>query len=195
MVSQYLPLHKLLLEDFLGIIKTFHSVFPNSTVWLGQNHAVLLGSDKPLRIDFNQWSGKIATMEKDPYFYNNPYHLASCLAFDGEAIARLAQSIPLNTDNRPITEFFRLSSLSSDNLAINLSYLNQHRGGLERTFTAIPDREKMNRFKADNKLMTEGIILNLKGNRKGFLEKLREASDLNPDNDELPFLYKFYSRN
>jgi hypothetical protein len=66
---------------------------------------------------------------------------------------------------------------------------------VDRTFQALPDKATMDRFIADNKLMTEGIIFNLSGNRRGFLDKLRDASALNPENEELPYLYEFYSRN
>ena len=65
MISQYLPLHKLRLNDFLGLIKTFQSVFPYATVWLGQYHAILLGSGQPLKIGFEDWSDRIKKMPEE----------------------------------------------------------------------------------------------------------------------------------
>jgi spermidine synthase len=69
MVSQYLPLHKLRTQDFLGIICTFQSVFPNCTVWLGHFHAVLLGSMEPISVDLEQWNQRVASIGSDAYLY------------------------------------------------------------------------------------------------------------------------------
>ncbi|MCK4978907.1 MAG: fused MFS/spermidine synthase, partial [Candidatus Delongbacteria bacterium] len=44
MVTQYLPMHKLLTKDYSGIINTFNSVFPNMTIWLGHTHTLLVGT-------------------------------------------------------------------------------------------------------------------------------------------------------
>ena len=192
MVSQYLPLHKLLPDDFLGIIKTFHSVFPSATVWLGQSHAVLLGSNGPLKVDFGQWSEKIAESVRDPYFYNNPYHLAACLVLDSAGIAQFPEHIRINTDNRPLTEFFRLSSFENGNMVLNLNYLDENRSNTSGIFSNIPDQEMMQRFVAGNKLFTKGIAADLQGNRRELLNMLRQASLVNPENEEYPFLIRFY---
>lgn len=193
MVSQYLPLHKLLPEDFAGIIKTFHLVFPNSTVWLGHNHAVLLGSMQKLRIDFAKWSERMQTSADDPYFYKNPYHLAACMVLDGTGIENFGNTVKINTDNRPLTEFFRLSSFRNDNIVHNLKFLNNNREAVYRTFSGIPDRAGMDRYIQGNRLLTEGLMSDFEGNRRMLMRKLMEAATVNPDNEEYPFLIKFYS--
>lgn len=191
MVSQYLPLHKLLPADFKGIIKTFHTVFPNSTVWLGHNHAVLLGINGHLKIDFGQWSENISASAKDPYFYNNPYHLAACLVLDSASIEQFSPVIKQNTDNRPLTEFFRLSSFDAKNLTTNLDFLNKSRTGVNSVFINIPDQQMMDRFIDGNKLLTEGLYYDLQGNRREFFNKLQAAVEANPENEEYPFLIRF----
>lgn len=190
MVSQYLPLHKLRLQDFLGIIKTFHSVFPNATVWLGMNHAVLL-SAAPY-IDFGQWSARVASLQRDPYFYGNPYSLAANLLFDGSSIAAFDPRIPINTDDRSYTEFFNMSAFDENNLANNLNYVNQHRADVSAVFRNVPDSMMMQRFVNRNRLLTDAISANISGNSALFRQKLIEAIKANPENEELPFLLKFY---
>lgn len=192
MVSQYLPLHKLLPDDFQGIIKTFHSVFPNSTVWLGQNHAVLLGSLNTVKIDFKAWSAKIESSGKDPYFYNNPYHLAACLVFDSNAISEFPVNVRINTDNHPLTEFFKLSSFKNDNIIHNLKFLDENRCNVFETFTNVGDSAAMMRFVAGNSLLAKGSAADLKGNRREFINKLKQAVLVNPENEEYPFLIRFY---
>lgn len=192
MVSQYLPLHKLLPEDFLGIIKTFCTVFPGSTVWLGQSHAVLLGAAAPYKVDFETWAANISKSVKDPYFYNNPYHLAACLVLDSKAVAAFPKHIKINTDNRPLTEFFRLSSFENGNMILNLNFLDKSRPNVSDFFNNIPDSSMMQRFINGNKLFTKGIAGDLQGNRTELLVKLSEASLANPENEEYPFLQRFY---
>lgn len=194
MVSQYLPLHKLLPEDFQSIIKTFASVFPNATIWLGQNHAVLLGSTHSLKIDFKSWESRIQQSMQDPYFYNNPYHLASCLMLDYTAISKFPDDIPILTDDKPLTEFFRLSSFDNRNMGLNLLYLHQNRIEPGRVFHTIPDIEQMQRFVLGSQLTTEGILLNMAGDKRGFIRKLQEAAQNNPENEEIPFLIRFYTQ-
>lgn len=190
MVSQYLPLHKLRQEDFLGIIRTFHSVFPDATVWLGLNHAVLLSGAG--HIDFQEWSKRIASLNKDPYFYSNPYHLAANLIFDSTQIAGFPDNIRINTDNRSYTEFFKMSAFDENNLPNNLNFVNKHRADVFRVFNHVPDSAVMQRFILGNRLLTEGIYANLSGDRARFRQKLLEAIKANPGNEELPFLLRFH---
>lgn len=192
MVSQYLPVHKMRLDDLLGIIKTFHAVFPGATVWLGHSHAILLGGREPLRIDFPAWSARVAASVKDPYFYANPYHLAASLIFDGAAIAAFPERIRLNLDHRPLTEFFALESLDEANTPRNLAFLNDHRVAPERLFAAVPDAAALARFVEGNRLLTAGIVKDVAGDRAGFLAAVAEAAQANPENEEYPFLIKFF---
>ncbi|MBK9356433.1 MAG: fused MFS/spermidine synthase [Bacteroidales bacterium] len=191
MVSQYLPLHKLLPADFQGIIKTFHTVFPNSTIWLGHNHAVLLGANGPLSIDFQQWTENISRSVKDPYFYTNPYHLVACLVLDSTQISKFTADIKVNTDDKPYAEFFKLSSFEAGNLTSNLDFLNKNRCDVNRVFRNIPDQAMMRRFVRGNELLTEGVFYDLQGNRKEFLNKLQAAAAANPEDEEYPFLIQF----
>lgn len=194
MVSQYLPLHKLLPEDFLGIIKTFHEVFPGATIWLGQSHAVLLGSVEPLKVDFTKWADRIAASPDDPYFYKNPYHLAANLVLNDAAISSFSEDILLNTDNRSLPEFFRLSAFENDNMVLNLKYLSENRVEVSTVFYNLPDTLLMQRFVAGNRIFAEGVAADLQGNRQALLYKLQEAAQANPENEEYPFLMKFYGR-
>lgn len=194
MVTQYLPLHKLNKEDLLGLIKTFHSVFPNSIVWLGHYHAVLMGSMNPIKIDFEEWAKRIAKLPKDIYFYSNPYHLAASLIYDSQAIENFDKSIKINTDDHSYVEFFDFSVFEEANLPDNLAYLNFSRDGVWRVFYNVPDRMMLKRFVEGNKLMTRGLEGMLRNNRRLLFNQLQKAIRINPENEELPFLVKLYSR-
>jgi len=192
MVSQYLPLHKLRTEDFLGLIATFHTVFPHSTVWLGHYHAVLLGSLEPLSIDFADWAANVASIGQDRHLYVDPYHFAATLMLDGPAIAKLGVDSRINTDDRSYTEFFAPGCLAEDNLGKNLRFLMDSRTETAAVFANVEDQARMERFVQGNQLLTESLYHKLGGDEPRSLELLRRACQVNPEDREFPFLIRLY---
>ena len=194
MVSQYLPIHKLLRKDLMGIIKTFHSVFPDASVWIGHYHLILIGSNGAPKIDFVKWTENISKSEKDIFFYKNPYHIAACMIMDSAQIVKTTKDIKINTDDFSYVEFFSLSSFNSDNLTKNLDYLSNNRVKNNGVFYNIYDQLKMERFIKGNELLTNGLYYFLQGNTNEFKNQLLKACEANPEDEEFPFLIKFYFR-
>jgi spermidine synthase len=192
MVSQYLPLHKLRLVDLLGIIKTFHSVFPNTTVWLGQYHAILLGKKGEGKIDFTKWKENVEKLPEDMFLYSEAYHMAANLVLSDADIEKFPDSVKLNTDELSYTEFFSLECLNSENLWENLKYLSENRSKISDVFSDMDDPGTMERFVKGNIKMTEGLYYSLKGDQTNSIKSLREACIINPEDQEYPFLIKFY---
>ena len=190
LVSQYLPLHKLRTAELMGLIATFHDVFPDGAVWLGHYHAVLLGSTAPLRLDFGEWAARAAALGEDPSFYGDPYHLAATLLLDGPAIGRLTAGARLNTDDRSYTEFFAPGCLDEANLSANLRFLQERRVGIGAVFDGIPDPALMARFVEGNRLLTESLVRQTGGDPRGGLQALQEACRANPEDLEYPFLIR-----
>jgi len=192
MVSQYLPLHKLRPEEFLGIVATFHSVFPNSTLWLGHYHAVLLGGLDPLETPFEDWADEVAALGQDNNFYLNAYHLAATLVLDGPAIAELTAGRPINTDDLSYTEFFDTDCLREDNIGRNLKLLAEARIDPRRLLTDCPRPDLMDRYLEGNNLLTESLYYRLLKDNNRSRQLMLEAIRANPENQEFPFLMKLY---
>jgi len=192
MVSQYLPLHKLRPEEFLGIIKTFESVFPHSTVWLGHYHAVLLGGVDPMQIQFDDWDENVQKLGKDKHFYVNAYHLAATLMLDGPAIHELGAQSAINTDDKSYTEFFNSDCLLENNIGLNLQFLMDSRCDVGGIFKNIPRPDLMDRYLAGNRLLTESLYYKLERDDQRSLELLKQAIRANPEDQEYPFLIKLY---
>ena len=192
MVSQYLPLHKLRPEEFLGIIKTFESVFPHSTVWLGHYHAVLLGGLDPLQTDFEKWDANVKKLGKDQHFYVNAYHLAATLMLDGPAISQLGAQSLINTDNKSYTEFFDADCLLENNIGLNLKFLMNSRCDIDGIFENIPRPDLMGRYLEGHRLLTESLHYKLERDDRRSLDLLKQAMRANPEDQEFPFLIKLY---
>ncbi|MEA2042541.1 MAG: fused MFS/spermidine synthase [Bacteroidota bacterium] len=195
MTSEYLPLHKLRKKDLLGIIKTFHSVFPNSSVWLGQYHAILFGKKGKGKIDFSTWQSNIYAQPKDDFFYLDPYHTAACMVMDKELINKLPADIEINTDNLNYTEFFSFDCFDDSNLYNNLKYLSDNRCAVSQVFNNIPDEARMNQYVAGNKALTESLYYSLSGKKQPAVKALQKACLINPEDKEFPFLLKLYYGN
>lgn len=192
MLSQYLPLHKLGERELLGILRTFHEAFPEGTVWLGQYHAVLLGTTSPLRVDFAQWSARAAALGHDLTFHTEPHHLASLLLLDAPALARLTAAAPVNTDDRSYTEFFGRGCLDEANLVRNLRLLAAARVDPAGVFTGVDDPARLRLASESQRRVTEALALILAGDRAGGVALLRQARAADPLDQELPFLVRLH---
>jgi len=188
MVTQYLPMHKLLFEDYAGIIKTFNTVFENTTVWLGHTHTILVGTIKPLKIDFADFSSK-ASQIKDQYLYNDPYSLASFLILDSSSVAKMTGGAAVCHDDKSYLDFFKFDSFLPENWSINAQKLLEYIAPSGIIYN-IGDQQKYERFCISTKLVLQGLIRSMSGDLRGYLSKLYEAYQITPENQEISFLIR-----
>jgi len=188
MVTQYLPLHKLLPKDYAGIIRTFNSVFENTTVWLGHTHTLLAGTKKPLKIEFADFKAK-AAMVQDQYLYNNPYSLASFLIFDKNSLSSLTGGSEICSDDRSYLDFFAMNSFLPENWAYNAENILKNMKNTD-VFYNVEDPQMLERFRVSTKIVLQALIQSMSGNPQGYIAKLYEALSITPENQEISFLIK-----
>jgi len=188
MVTQYLPLHKLLPKDYAGIIKTFNSVFENTTVWLGHTHTLLVGTKKPLKIDFADFKAKAALI-KDQYLYNNPYSLASFLIFDKNSLGSLAAGSEICSDDRSYLDFFAMNSFIYENWSYNAENILKNIKSTD-VFYNVDDPQMLERFRTSTGIVLQALIRSMSGDPNGYISKLYEALSITPENQEISFLIK-----
>jgi len=112
-MSVWTPLFALDHETMKMIVASFRDVFPHATIWFGTNarnkHIVLIGTQRPLRIDWGRFRQAIA----DPGVRDNlalvdledPFVLANCMLMDEASLAQYGQGGEFHTDNHPRLEF------------------------------------------------------------------------------------------
>ncbi|HUI92555.1 MAG TPA: fused MFS/spermidine synthase [Chitinivibrionales bacterium] len=109
-MCQWIPLHGILEKDYKIILNTFHTVFPYVAVYYSGGyktfgHTVLLGSRSPMTIDFFKAQELFQnTQIKDDLVrlnINTIYDFFNGFLMDQDAIAQLAGSAPVNTDDKP----------------------------------------------------------------------------------------------
>lgn len=114
LMVQWLPAHQLSLDEIKIITRTFQSIFPHTSIWygmIGTDTPVigLVGAEQKLEIDLTA----LETRYKDATFASNlreanlddPTIFMSNFIMEGNALRKLTEQMPINTDDHPIIEF------------------------------------------------------------------------------------------
>lgn len=100
-------------RSFLTALKTFHLVFPHSTVWLtpGREYLVFLGTPGKLEIDVGGFEAHLAARPElpgsDAYVIRDATDMLRCFFLDEDAVRRIVASedCPVFTVEHPVLEF------------------------------------------------------------------------------------------
>lgn len=182
-ICQYLPLHKLSLNEFKILIKTFSSVFPHTTVWLAHSHGILLATDTKIDIDFLSLSSNLQSIQDDILI--DPYLISSSLMLDEETVITFTAEAAINTDDHSYLEFFTTSSIKRENWDVNLSELMRFKINPLKLIVNIDDIEKMKRYLMAQEYFLNGLIYKNRGDIKNVIESFNLASEINPENVEI----------
>ncbi len=111
--AQWLPLHNLVPADFLGILKTFRSAFPEMFVLFASRYCVLVGAPAPLTIDpaaLSAGIGRRAEVAADlrAFGIETGEDLLKYVVLDGPAVDRLSEKAEMNRDDLAPVEFAEL---------------------------------------------------------------------------------------
>lgn len=112
LICAWVPTNSFTELQFQILLKTFLSVFPQSSLWyVNPNHLVLIGALGPLRVDFDRFLKTAAQPEvrRDlaRYTMEDPYRLLAYHLMDDEALDRYTRNIPVNSDDKPYLEYSR----------------------------------------------------------------------------------------
>jgi spermidine synthase len=149
--AQWLPLHNMVEADFLGVLRTFHGVFPQMLVLFANRYCVVIGSESPIAIDAQTLSERISkdprvAADLRPYGIESGEDFLKYLVLDGATVERLSASANVLTDDRASVEFAELQRVGiAETFPLNLALLVRgldpsalaHRTGLDSsTFEA-----------------------------------------------------------
>jgi len=182
-ICQYLPLHKLSLDEFKSVIKTFTMVFPHATVWLAHSHGILLSTERALNIDFKILNETLTKIKDD--ILNDPYLIVVSPILDEAAVNRFSIDAIINTDNHPILEFFRPSSLKRENWEVNICKLMDYKIDPKNIFYNIADEEKLGRYIKGQKHFVSALVYKNSGDIKNVIEEYKNGLAVNPENTEI----------
>jgi spermidine synthase len=108
-MTQWLPIHGLGVEDYQTLLRTFVHVFPHATLWRTSNYSILLGSTGQTRIDLERLrqrvGGKLVQNSLLDVGLGDPFLVLDHFMMDEHALRRFAGEGPLNSDERPYISF------------------------------------------------------------------------------------------
>lgn len=109
----WLPIYGMSLEEVQSLVKSFITVFPNSSLWYNNpEHLLLLGAKGNYPIDLAQVKARMELPEVAASLaaihLNDPFALLATYFCGSPGLYKFSGSVPGHTDNHPLVEFSRI---------------------------------------------------------------------------------------
>ncbi len=109
LMCQWIPLYEVGTDHYNSILNSFASVFPHVTAWFTGADSILIGSEKPIELDFEKFTARL----REPRVHADlqdigladPYRLLGTFLFEITPNDRSTTNARLNTDRFPFVEF------------------------------------------------------------------------------------------
>ena len=122
LLSTWLPIYGLSVDDMRGILKSFHSVFPHVQVWYENfephENTIVIASMQPIAIDpasLGRRLGAVAVAnDLADVGINSTIQVLDFFMLGDRAVAEFSRTGRLNTDDHPRLEFLAPQSLAQE---------------------------------------------------------------------------------
>ena len=191
-MSQWIPLYALSVEDVRMLTATFKSVFPHTTLWIASADMFLIGSETKGTMDYGRLVDRISKPHIDSLLsdvdFNSPGEIMATFLMNEDQVAEYVKGAPIITDNWPIVEFTGPESLSVNTVSPNIAELLKYREPINPYLIVDEDvdREALGeslerKFRA-TRLNLIGRAYYTDGNFKKAMEYYQRATQIDPDN-------------
>ncbi|MEE4272592.1 MAG: fused MFS/spermidine synthase [Thermoanaerobaculales bacterium] len=191
-VCQYLPLHRMPDDAFRRAIATFQTAFPDSWVFFGLGHAMLVGSDGPLDLDWERWLTGIEhhALRDDlaTSALHHPAQIAALLQLDPEGCRAVGAGAPA-TDLHPRLEFLAPAAYEPGLWPANARTLVEaYTSPVGRIANLPPDMgAQLQRLVAGKRLLLFSLLERTDGNLEAARTWLGRAVQVAGDDPEIVF--------
>ncbi|MBW7995453.1 MAG: tetratricopeptide repeat protein [Candidatus Glassbacteria bacterium] len=108
-MAQWLPVHSGSPETYNTVVRTFQTVFPNTSIWQTKDYTVLAGTPAALDIDFPALRSALAeehvAADLEPWCLDSPLELLDCFLMGPEGARRMSAGARVSTDDLPFYQF------------------------------------------------------------------------------------------
>jgi spermidine synthase len=129
-VSQWVPLYYLGLDDVRMLYRTFAESFPYVLVFFYNFDTFLVGSDQPLLLSAEMFSARLLsdrlTADLSAIGLSTPERMLGTFLMDRPAVLRFAGSAPILTDDLPYVEFTGPKAIDLSTTAHNYLAVTEH---------------------------------------------------------------------
>jgi hypothetical protein len=181
-------------EDFRTALATFTTVFPDSALFMGVTHGVMLGSRGPLEFDLARFANGLASsgMRRDLAMtsIHEPQGLLGCFIAGGEELSSFAADLTpgaprLNTDDLPLLDYAGSRGLVRDTWIENMGDLLGLPQSCPRLNASDTQQDLLRRTCMVKRLLQKGMWHARKGDRARAMETYFEAAALLPNDPEV----------
>jgi hypothetical protein len=189
-VCQYLPLHRMPQDAFRRAIATFQGVFPETWLLFGLGHAMLVGSEAPLDLDWNRWQKRIADhpLQHDiaDSVLARPAQIFALLQLDPEGCRKVGTGA-FATDLHPRLEFLAPAAYRPGLWEANARILMEsYRSPSDRVHGLPPELvPHLRRLVAGKRMLLFSLLRREAGDSDGALAWLGKALRVAGDDPEI----------
>ena len=130
-MSQWIPLYNLSVEDVRMLVRTFQSVFPHTTIWIASSDIFMIGSEEKQSVDYR----RILERLKKPNIkkllteidLEDPIELLATFLMNEDKVREYAQGAAPINDDMPLVEFTGPRSLAVNTISPNIGELLKYR--------------------------------------------------------------------
>ncbi|WP_242345374.1 fused MFS/spermidine synthase [Anaeromyxobacter terrae] len=117
---QWLQSYAIFPDEIRMVVRTFHEVFPNATVWRGgAGDYLLVAAKRPLKVDLDAAVRRVAesasTRADLARFWGGPEDVMQQFVLSEEDARRYSEGAAINTDDLPLLEFAAPRALYASN--------------------------------------------------------------------------------
>ena len=108
LMVQWLPIHMLAPDDYRSVIKTFQSVFADTSLWYTNDYTLMLGAKDGLTIDFalikQKFENERVRQDLEEFNLGTPLDFLGTFVMGKESLVEHTSGTQVNTDNHPFIE-------------------------------------------------------------------------------------------
>jgi spermidine synthase len=188
--------------DFSIIIRSFQAAMPYSSLWMVNNclnkHAVLMGTMKPMRIDFKQFKSYVDRQDINSDLSDiniqSVYEFLDCFIVGQQGLRNLGSAGPLNIDDKPFLEFGAAIKRDIEDCWIDIlrgmsrnhSPISHHVHNMGQSEQEIQQvRATMERYFRGTNHALRGLVAILQGDFESMNTEFDAALKMNPDDRDV----------
>jgi hypothetical protein len=181
-VAQWLPVYNSGVRDSWSLIRTFAESFDHVLLFMNDADGILLGSDRPMRIDASRPVPDRAMKDMDRIEDGSIYALTGDFICSRGKLLEMSRDYPLITDDHPVLEFTAPITHWNEDVTGPVEMRRQFlslREPNDSLFTGAVNWDLARKFSESRRLTTEGYIQDRNNNAKAAYNLYLKAFETN----------------
>ncbi len=142
-MSQWIPLYNLSVEDVRLMVRTFQSVFPHTSIWLANADIFMIGSPQELNVNYETIKAKLNMPAIKRLLTDidleDPVEFMTTFLMNEKMVSKYSGQGEVMSDNKPVVEFTGPKSLHLNTISPNIAELIRYREPVSPYLTLSPE--------------------------------------------------------